>query len=225
MKSIALWVVLIPLFLIPFLPLYVAGGGASLLGNLYFPFISGKGFLFRILVEVAVAGYVLLALADKRYRPRWSWTLIIYAAFVVWMFIADFFAVNPHKAFWSNYERMDGWVTMIHAFLLFVVAGSVLTVEKLWKRWWMTVVGASLIVSLHGVFQLMGNAEIHQGGTRVDANLGNAAYLAAYLLFTIAASLWLAIQNKGWLRYSLLALALLEGVILYHTATRGALLG
>lgn len=219
------WVALSALFLIPFLPLYVEG-------SLFFPFISGKGFAFRILVEIAAASWLLLALSDKRYRPRFSWTFLIYAVLVVWMFIADLTAVSPDKAFWSNFERMDGFVTLIHAFLFFVVLGSVLTVEKRWKSWWLTVVGASVLVIGHGFFQLICAGQecarsfpIHQGGVRVDANLGNSAYLAAYLLFTMAIALWQAIVSKGVLRFALVALAALQVVILFSTATRGALLG
>lgn len=217
MKDIARWLVLIPLFIIPFLPLYVES-------SLFFPFIAGKGFAFRILVEIALGAYVLLALADKRYRPKWSWTLLIYGALVVWMFVADLFAVNPHKAFWSNYERMDGFVTLIHTFLFFVIAGSVLTVGNLWKKWWFTVLGASVLVGIHGLLQLGGAAAIHQGGVRLDANMGNAAYLAAYLLFIVAVAVWQAIESKGWLRYLLAALAVLHAILLISTATRGAIL-
>lgn len=212
------WIVLGALFLIPFLPLYVDS-------SLFFPFISSKGFAFRILVEIAVAGWAVLALMDKRYRPRFSWTLLIYAALTLWMFVADLFAINPDKAFWSNFERMDGWVMLIHVFLFFVVAGAVLSAEKRWRAWWLAVLAVSALVSVHGLWQIWGFAEIHQGGVRVDANVGNAAYLAAYLLFTIAVALWQGLAAKGWLRYALFALAAVQLVILFATATRGALLG
>lgn len=225
MKTTARWVALGALFLVPFLPLYVES-------SLFFPFITGKGFAFRILVEIAFGAWFLLALLDKRYRPQWSWTLVIYGALVAWMFVADLLGANPHKAFWSNYERMDGFVTMAHAFLFFLVAGAVLAVEKKWRAWWLAALAASALVALHGVLQLLcAGAEcaksfpIHQGGVRVDANMGNAAYLAAYLLFMIAGALWQGIVSRGWLRYALFALAAVHGIILYHTATRGALLG
>ena len=217
LKNVIRYTVLGALFLIPFLPLYIAN-------SLFFPFITGKHFIFRILVEVAVVGWGILMLLDVRYRPRFSWVLVLYGALVVWMFIADLFAVNPHKAFWSNYERMDGWVTLIHVFGFFMVAGAVLSAEKLWKRWWLTFVGASAFVCLYGFMQLAGFFTINQGGVRVDATMGNAAYLAAYLLFVIAVSLWHALESRGWLRYSLFFLAALQAILLFYTATRGALL-
>lgn len=217
LKTAARWVALAPLFVIPFLALYVSD-------SLYFPFITGKGFAFRILVEIAFAGYVALAILDKKYRPRFSWTLALYGALVVWMAVADAFAVSPLKAFWSNFERMDGFVTLIHLFAFFVVLGAMLTADKLWKHWWLTFLASSAFVSLYGLFQLTGVLAIHQGGVRLDATLGNAEYLAGYLLFALAITLWQAIESKGWMRYALSALAVLHLVILYYTATRGALL-
>ena len=67
-QSIARFAVLAPLFIIPFLALYISS-------DLFFPFITGKNFAFRALVEIAFVGYVVLALADKRYRPQFSWVL------------------------------------------------------------------------------------------------------------------------------------------------------
>jgi len=217
MTKAAKWVVFGALFIIPFLPLYVAN-------ELFFPFITGKGFAFRILVEIAFGAWVALAFLDKQYRPKFSWTFVIFTALIVWMAIADAFGVNPHKAFWSNFERMDGYVTLIHMFLLFVVAGAFLPVENLWKKWWYTFIAVAAVVCCYSVLQLSGLLAIHQGG-RVDSTFGNAAYLAAYLLFALAITLWLSFETKGWFRYALYALAALEAFITFATATRGAVLG
>jgi O-antigen ligase len=218
MAGIGRWVALGALFLIPFVPLFVAN-------DLFFPFITGKGFLFRILVGIAATGWLILALADKRYRPRFSLGILLYGLLVLWMFIADLLAVNPHKAFWSNYERMDGWVTMVHVFLLFLVASSVLTATNLWRRWWLVFLSGATLVCGYGLLQVLGVLETHQGGERIDASFGNAAYLPAYLLFVIAIALWQALSSKGWVRTALLALAGVSTFVLFMTATRGALFG
>ncbi len=221
----AQWVAWGALFAIPFLPLVV-------FNDTFFPFITSKGFLFRILIGIAAGAWLLLALSDKKYRPKFSWTLGLYAGLIAWMFIANLFAVNAHKAFWSNFERMDGWITIVHVFVFFIVATSVLSADKLWKRWWMTVLGASVLVAGHGVLQLLcaGNAcaqnfPIHQGGARLDANFGNAIYFAVYLMFTVFVAIWQAIESKGWLRYSLIALAVLQVILIFFSATRGVMLG
>lgn len=218
MTQAARWTAIIALFIIPFLPLYVAN-------DLFFPFITGKNFAFRILVEIALAAWILLALLDRRYRPRFSWTLALLGGLVAWMAVANALGVHPMKAFWSNFERMDGWVMLIHVFAFFLVAGSVLTVEKLWRRWWLFFVGVATLICGYGVLQLMGAAEIHQGGVRVDASFGNAIYMAVYLMFSLFAAFWLMLTSKGWLRYALAAFSVLAFVLLLYTASRGAVIG
>lgn len=217
--QIVKWIALGALFAIPFTPLIVAN-------NLFFPFIAGKGFAFRVLVEIAFFAWVFLAVADVRYRPRWSWQLVAFGLLVLWMMAADAFGVNPHKSFWSNYERMDGWVTLVHSFALFVVAGSVLSVTKLFNRWWnVFLIGAALIVA-YGFLQIFGVAAIHQSSNRIDATLGNSAYLAAYLLFVIPVTLWQAVTTRvvAW-RFVLMGFAVLSAIALFYTGTRGALIG
>lgn len=213
----ARWTVLATLFVIPFLALFVANG-------MFFPFISGKGFAFRILVEIGLAAYIVLALADPKYRPRFSWIFVLYGAFVLWMLIADLFGANPHKAIWSNFERMEGWITLIHVFGFFLVSSAVLTTDKLWRKWWLTFSFASALVCMFCLMQLSGALTINQGGVRVDGTFGNAAYLAAYLLFACAVTVWQALESRGWLRYVLLGLGVLQAVIIFCTATRGAIL-
>ncbi len=218
MKNVARWTAIIALFTIPFLPLYVAG-------ELFFPFITGKNFAFRILIEIAIASYAVLAIVDRRYRPRFSWILVLFTAFVAWMAIANFLGVHPHKAFWSNFERMDGWIMLIHVYGLFIVATSVLTVEKLWRRWWMFFLSVGAFVCLYGLIQTVGGAQIHQSGTRIDASFGNAIYMAVYLMFSILIAGWLAVTSKGWVRYALAGSAILSLLLLLLTASRGPLIG
>ncbi len=233
LKTAALWVARAALFLVPFTALIVAN-------NMFFPFITGKGFFFRIVVEIGFAALVVLAIMDRRYRPRWSWISVALVAFVVWLFIADLFAVNPQKAFWSNFERMEGWITFIHLLMFFIVASTVLKVDRLWRAWWYTSLGIAVLVGLYGTAQFgchhswftSGGAicqnwgTIHQSGARLDASLGNAAYLAVYMLFHVFIAGWLAFTTRRrWLKYTLLALAVFFSFILFETATRGTILG
>lgn len=207
------------LFLIPLAPLIVVNG-------FFFPFITGKAFYLRTLIEIAVAGWVVLALLDAAYRPRFSWIGAAAVLFVVWMFVADAFALNAMKAFWSNFERMEGWVLLIHLLGFFFAASAVLRVEKKWRAWFLTSLAVSVVISGYALLQLAGVFAIHQGSTRIDATLGNSAYLAIYLLFSVFVALWLALTEKyAWLKWSLIALAVLEGVLIFFTETRGTVIG
>ncbi|MDO8231964.1 MAG: O-antigen ligase family protein [bacterium] len=218
-KQIALWTALGALFLIPLTPLIVANG-------YFFPFISGKAFFFRILVEIAVVAWAVLAALDAAYRPRFSWISAAAIGFVAWMFIADVSAINSAKAFWSNFERMEGWVLLIHLLGFFFASSAVLGVEKKWRAWFLISLGVSAIISVHALLQLGGSAQIHQGSTRIDASLGNSAYLAIYFLFNVFIALWVALTEKRmWLSYSLIVLAVIEGVLIFFTETRGTIIG
>ncbi|MCX6787471.1 MAG: O-antigen ligase family protein [Candidatus Kaiserbacteria bacterium] len=218
-KSIARWAALAALFLLPIAPLIVAN-------DFFFPFITGKAFYLRILIEIAVSAWVVLALLDKEYRPRFSWIGAVVVGFVIWMFVADIFAINSAKAFWSNFERMEGWVLLIHLLGLFFAASAVLRVEKKWRAWFLTSLGVSVVIVGYALLQLSGTLAIHQGAGRIDATLGNSAYLAIYFLFNVFIALWLALTEKySWLKWSLVALAALEAVLIFFTETRGTIIG
>ncbi|MSU55745.1 MAG: hypothetical protein EXS51_00335, partial [Candidatus Taylorbacteria bacterium] len=156
-------------FLVPFVPLIVAS-------SLFFPFITGKGFAFRILVEVMFALWLLLAIRDKAFRPKRSLLFFGVASFLAIVLLADIGAENPFKAFWSNFERMEGFITMMHLGVYFLVASSVLNAEKWWLRFFSTSVGVSAFLGIYGLLQLAGKIVINQGGVRLDGTFGNAAY-------------------------------------------------
>ncbi len=218
-KNILKWGVIGGLFLVPFVPFIVSS-------DMLFPFISGKGFAFRIIIEIVAALYVLLALLDTEYRPKLSLVTKAVLVFTGIIFVADLFGENAFKSIWSNYERMEGFVTIAHLALYYMVASSVFNTKEWWNKFWNTSLIASGLMSVYGIFQLAGWAIINQGGVRVDATFGNASYLAIYIVFHmfLATSFFLNAKEKMW-RWVYGALFILQGVVLYFTATRGAILG
>jgi O-antigen ligase/cytochrome c-type biogenesis protein CcmH/NrfG len=223
------WVVLSGIFALPFIVFFVAS-------SLFFPFITGKNFAFRIIVEIITGAYLALALANAAYRPRRNWLLAAFALFLVVIAVADATGVYPFKSFWSNYERMDGWVTQAHLFAYFLVAVSVLNTEKLWRSLWQVSLVVSAFVGLYGLLQMVGIASVNAGfssASRIDATFGNPIYLAAYMLFNVfvAALLWRRAWKDAPAGHRALPAVLYGGVIvldtivLFLTGTRGAMLG
>src|SRR3989344_4338631 len=98
----------------------------------FVPFHNCKNLAVRISVEVISGAYLALAFANPAYRPRRNWLLAAFAIFLVVIAIADAQGVYPFKSFWSNYERMEGWVTQAHLFAYFLVTVSVLNTQNLW---------------------------------------------------------------------------------------------
>lgn len=207
------------IFLLPFIPFIVSK-------SMFFPFITGKNFAFRIIIEIIFAGWIVLLWRDATYRLKFSWIVAALAVFVGVVTLADIFGKDFLRSFWSNYERMDGLITLLHLFAFFMVAGSVMNTKLLWERFLQTSLAASVIISIYGIFQLLGKIVINQGGVRVDATLGNATYLAGYLLFHIffAALLFAQKNTPNWLRVLYGAIIALNVFMLFNTMTRGALL-
>ena len=213
------YIVLAGLFVIPFVPLIVST-------SLFFPFITGKAFAFRVIVEIIFAVWLVLAIRDINYRPKFSWILGALISFLVIIGLADIFAVNPHKAFWSNFERMEGCITLLHLGALFLVMGSVLKTQKLWNGLLTTSVGSSAIMAVYSFFQIVGKITINQGGVRVDGTLGNASYLGIYMALHVFFAVLLLLRSKKiWVKILLGAVGLADLIVLYYTATRGAILG
>ncbi len=212
------------IFLIPFVPLIVAT--SPLLPTLFFPYITGKNFIFRILVELLLGGWIILALRNPAYRPRKSLLLSALGAFVIIVGFATLMSENVFKSFWSNFERMEGYITILHLFAYFVVASTVLTTEKLWRIFWNCSFVAATIAGLYALSQTFGWFVMHQGD-RPDSTLGNATYLGGYMLFHVFVAAFYVVRSEGrkMLQWSYGVLAAFFVLIVYLTATRGAALG
>ena len=217
-EQIFLWILKVGLWAIPFLPLYVSS-------SMLFPFITGKNFAFRILVEILLVLWVWLAVYREEYRPRLTPLFKAATIFIAILFLADLFSPNPWRSFFSNYERMEGFMMLSHLYLYFVMLSSVFRKND-WIIFFHSTLIASFAVALIGLLQKFGYRVSIQGGFRVDSTIGNPTYLAAYLLFHV----WILgilihrFWKRWWLTALYAALGIFELLILYFTATRGAAL-
>ncbi|HJN62920.1 MAG TPA: O-antigen ligase family protein [Candidatus Paceibacterota bacterium] len=225
-EKILKYIVFTGIFLIPFVPLYVAGIINPSL-SLFFPFITGKAFLFRIITEIIFSAWVILALKNSNYRPEKSWLLYAITAFVGVIALADIISGHFLKSFWSNFERMEGLVTLLHLLAYFYVLVSFIKTEKIWDRLIQTSTGVSLIIGSWGFFQFFGKFVSIQSGTRLDASFGNASYLAIYMLFHVFLLSYLLFKHQGekWVKWLYGVIIAFQTFILIFTATRGAILG
>ncbi len=204
-------------------------------GSMLFPFITGKNFTFRIITELVLGSWVILAMYYEKFRPRVSLLSVAFVAFAFIVGLADVLGENVPKSLWSNNERMEGLITIVHLLALFVVIAYSFT-EKVWTRLIQTSLVVSTIVFLQGV------VELSQGIDRIDGSFGNSTYLGVYSLLHIFFALFFVVreiypkkevvQNSKLARgirfehvtlYSLLAI--INVTTLFFTGTRGALLG
>ncbi len=212
------YIIVAGLFLLLLTPLIVSR-------DLFFPFITGKAFFFRLIIEVLLGLWLFLAWREPAYRPRKSWITLAIVGLVLISTLATIFGENPYRSFWSNFERMDGLVNYLHLLAYFLIMSSVLRSERIWHWFFHASIGVSLIVAGYSFMQLAEKIPISQG--RLDATMGNAIYLAVYMLFHFFLTLFLLFKNyhQKWLVWVYSLVAAVQLYILYRTATRGAIVG
>ncbi len=216
-RNVCLWVIRIGLWIVPFIPLYVSS-------RLFFPYITGKAFIFRTIVEVVFVAWVCLMLVFREARLKWKPLTVAVAIFVGVVALATAFGANPYRSFWSNYERMEGLVTHLHLFAYFLVLTHVFR-PKDWAVFWNLFLVSGVVQNGYALFQKLGYLKSPQGGFRVDGTIGNPTYVAAYLVFVLAIALLLLFQAKGrWLRVWYGFVAAFSLLTIYFTATRGVIL-
>ena len=224
-EKVLRWFVIAGVFALPLVPFIVSY-------TMFFPYITGKNFTFRILVELMAGAYIALAVCLPQYRPRRSLVLAAFALFVLIIGIADALGAMPFKSFWSNYERMEGWVTLAHLLVYLVVVAGVMNAEKLWQRLWTWSLSISAFFSLIGLAQIINWIPLGQGGgaglsARIDVTFGNPIYLGVYMLFHVflAALLWAQAGRGKWtlVERFLIPLAPLSGLLIAIIYAQGQL--
>lgn len=213
------WGIKLLLFVIPFLSFWIAT-------SMYFPYITGRNFGFRILIEIALVLWVGLIILNKEYRPRSSSLLWALAIFVVIVGIANLLGVDPYHSFWSRFERMEGYLMILHLAAYFIMLTTVFRAKKTWLTFFNLFLIAGLLIGFYGILQKLGLKEAIQGGEeRIDGTIGNPTYLAAYLLLILALGFILFFNaEKRWQKIFYSAAIAFDLLIIYFTATRGVIL-
>lgn len=221
------------------------------LPSTFFPFIGGKYYFFRVSVELALI-FFLLGWAfqaspgevKKRVQKISRQPLFIaVSAFALVYLLASLFAFDPQAAFWSNYERGEGGFQMVHYYIFFALLVTLFKEKKDWQWAFRLSLIAALLMIGYGVFA---NLEVgkfispYRGtapegawakliSTRFQGSLGNPAYVAPYLMFSMFFALYLWFE-KAWKNKIVQGLIYggLSAIFLFFFAlsrTRGAFLG
>lgn len=204
-----------------------------------YPYIVGKGFIFRMLSIVAVLGAVYTMFTHVEYKPRLTPFLVGSFLFTLFMGIATLFSMDSSRSFWSNFERMEGFINVLFLFCLVFSVVTMRLKELEWQKVFQVHLWVSGLISLTAVSQyfigqlgLKGLASFpilslclnNPAGCRVDATLGNSIYLGLYS----ALSFWLVIYVIFGKRVNSTMLNILAGVHLlavYFSGTRGVWVG
>ncbi len=122
----------------------------------YFPYIVPRNVAFRIIVEVVVLLYTVLVLQNRSYIPKWNWALSLLTGFVGAMTLASLINGTFQYSFWSNYERMDGLVTMYHLYAYFFILFATVRQRRSFEQLMQLSIFIAFAVALIGFSQVLG---------------------------------------------------------------------
>ena len=167
-------------FFILFLPMVMNSG-------FFFPFVVPKNILFRISVEIIFASYLLLLYFKPEYRPKLNNLIWAVLAFFGLIFISTFSGIGVYLSFWGNYERMGGLFHHLHLLAYFLVLISVIKRKDDWDQFFSFSIFVSTLMSFLAYAQWLELPFLlpSSGGARLTGMVGNATYLAAYLIFNV----------------------------------------
>jgi tetratricopeptide (TPR) repeat protein len=209
------------------------------------------------LIKVAEAGFGLLEASEGRdaqdgaeeSEPGQSlWqrlksmpllvpTLLVVAAYL----ISTVLSISPRVALWGSYQRLQGAYTALSYIVIFALVASHLRTRAQVDRLLTVVIVTSLPVALYGIVQRYGLDPLPWAGdvqSRVAANMGNAIFVAAYLIMAVppilsrlvkSMSAILREEDTGWANTVLAAVYIfilaVDLIAIIFSGSRGPLLG
>lgn len=205
---------------IVFSPLFVSD-------NLFFPFIVTKTLIFNVGVEFLLLLFLALVILDNKYKWRFNFFIFLFFGYLATIIISSLLGDNFYNSFFSNSERSEGILLLFHLFVFSLICVSFLRTRLQWRRMFDLIVLSGVSVSLVALAQYFKFPFVIQsaGGERLASTLGNASYLAGYLLFSLYLAVYLAfVRNHKKLRWYYAMCCLLFIFVIINTYTRGAIL-
>ncbi len=176
--------------------------------SMFFPFIVGKAILLRIMVELGLFAYVCYLLSPGS-AEKWEHfktvsrhpLFIALATFTLLFLLSSLTAVDSMIAFWSNFERGEGALQMLHYGIYFCLVALVLRSKREWYAYSGWILFLGLFVSLYAWGQRFGGSAMgfFGDGTRASGTLGNPLYLSTFILFLFFFALWLIKEKQDLL--------------------------
>ncbi len=112
--------------------------------------------------------------------------------------ISTIFSISPNVSLWGSYQRMQGTYTMLSYIIIFALMAGHLRTRQQVDRLISTIIIASIPISLYGIVQRYGLDPLPWAGDvtrRVAANMGNAIFVASYLIMVVPLTLSRLIES------------------------------
>lgn len=196
--------------------------------SLYFPFVSGKVYLFRAFIVFAFFFWVWFLIKEKTWKEELFFFLKnILSLSLILFFLAQvlvsFFSVDPVFSFFSSLDRGGGVLQFVFWILYFLMLVSLFKKEKEFKNILVVFVIAALLSSFYSFIKINSGDQPNFSG-----RFGNPAYFSVYLIFAISFSLIL--YQRRYLYFSFIhkfipLISVFLAMTLILTTIRGALAG
>lgn len=156
--------------------------------------------------------------ASVRETPLVLPALLLVGAYL----ISTALSVTPRISFWGSYERLQGTCSLLSYVVIGLSVLFLLRRRQQVERLLLVIVLTSVPVSLYGIAQHYGLDPLPWGGDvtqRVAGNLGNAIFIAAYLIMVVPLTVaqWLRLWRKetgDWARARRASAAAVSGILL-----------
>ncbi|MGD1993851.1 MAG: tetratricopeptide repeat protein, partial [Anaerolineae bacterium] len=178
----------------------------------------------------------------RKRRITWRTPLVLPTLLtVVAYLVSTVFSVTPYISFFGSYQRLQGTFTMLSYIVIFFIILDRLRTRAQVDRLVTTLIVNSLPIALYGFVQRAKRDPLPWGGDvtrRVASNMGNAIFVAAYLIMAVPPTLSrvaesfraiLTDEDTGIadvLRASAyIFIFLVQVIAIYYTKSRGPLMG
>lgn len=123
----------------------------------------------------------------------WHKPLVLPVVAIVLVYLlATLFSINPRISWAGSYQRLQGTYTTLSYVVIFAMAAATIRSEVQVRRIVSVAIVTSIPVALYGLLQHFGHDPLPWGGdvqTRVAGQMGNAIFIAAYLIMVIPLTL------------------------------------
>ena len=216
-------------------------------------FEPDKLALLRSLVLVMAAVWLVGFIDRRGWRQRdwlrpshpdaiWHRPLVLpVLALVIVYVLASLFSVSPRVSWLGSYQRLQGTYTTLSYVVVFALMASTIRTPGQVRRVITVAIVTSIPVALYGLLQHFGQDPLPWGGdveVRVAGHMGNAIFIAAYLIMIVPLTLGRAVDAlSGILNEERLAAAdvarasaylftlAIQLLTIYWSGSRGPLIG
>ena len=123
----------------------------------------------------------------------WHKPLVLPILAVVLVYLlSTLFSINPRISWAGSYQRLQGTYSTLAYVVIFAIAAATIRSHEQVRRIVSVAIVTSIPVALYGILQHFGHDPLPWGGnvqTRVAGHMGNAIFIAAYLIMVIPLTL------------------------------------